>query len=62
VVDRGAGDDVHLLKVVVDGKDAGDVGADWRERFGQECSGDAAADLGDDGGGTQVFRWQARLG
>ncbi len=52
----------NLLKVGVDGKDAGDVGADGRERLGQEHSGNAARGLGGEGGGTQVFRWQATLG
>jgi hypothetical protein len=51
----------NLLKVVVDGKTL----AMWAligERFGQEHSGNAAPGLGDEGGGTQVFRWQATLG
>jgi hypothetical protein len=65
VVDRRACDEVQPAEGCCGRQDAGDVRVDWREGslcVGQEHSGNAVPGLGDDGGGTQVFRWQATLG
>ena len=55
----------NLLKVVADGKTLAMwalIGESGSLCVGQEHCGNAVPGLGDDGGGTQVFRWQATLG
>jgi hypothetical protein len=52
----------HLLKVVVDGKALAVWALIGERGSGQEHCGNAAPGLGGEGGGTQVFRWQAALG
>jgi hypothetical protein len=52
----------NLLEVVVDGKPLAMWALMGERGSGKSNYGNAAPGLGDGGGGTQGFRWQATLG